>query len=131
MTMRRKLSLAVTALGGALLLSGCGTQLGDARAAFGYSGLIAGDPSLSSYEQAKADFAAARYGLAVKRFRRAMADDPASVRSEEHTSELQSLMRISYAVFCLKKKNKSPINHCTHNKTSTNKHHQLQHTRRH
>src|SRR3546814_4796277 len=29
-----------------------------------------------------------------------------SERSEEHTSELQSLMRISYAVFCLKKKNK-------------------------
>src|SRR3546814_5451335 len=32
------------------------------------------------------------------------------LRSEEHTSELQSLMRISYAVFCLKKKNK----HTTH-----------------
>src|SRR3546814_3131716 len=31
----------------------------------------------------------------------------ASARSEEHTSELQSLMRISYAVFCLKKKNKT------------------------
>src|SRR3546814_1301724 len=31
----------------------------------------------------------------------------ATVRSEEHTSELQSLMRISYAVFCLKKKNKT------------------------
>src|SRR3546814_550097 len=31
-------------------------------------------------------------------------------RSEEHTSELQSLMRISYAVFCLKKKNKKHIN---------------------
>src|SRR3546814_16646707 len=30
----------------------------------------------------------------------------AGVRSEEHTSELQSLMRISYAVFCLKKKHK-------------------------
>src|SRR3546814_8911407 len=30
-------------------------------------------------------------------------------RSEEHTSELQSLMRISYAVFCLKKKNKKRI----------------------
>src|SRR3546814_3547295 len=29
-----------------------------------------------------------------------------ALRSEEHTSELQSLMRISYAVFCLKKKNK-------------------------
>src|SRR3546814_10224916 len=32
-------------------------------------------------------------------------------RSEEHTSELQSLMRISYAVFCLKKKNKKNIKH--------------------
>src|SRR3546814_9916592 len=31
-------------------------------------------------------------------------------RSEEHTSELQSLMRISYAVFCLKKKNKQEKN---------------------
>src|SRR3546814_5392526 len=33
-------------------------------------------------------------------------DDPG--RSEEHTSELQSLMRISYAVFCLKKKLQKP-----------------------
>src|SRR3546814_5878111 len=32
------------------------------------------------------------------------------VRSEEHTSELQSLMRISYAVFCLKKKKKKKQN---------------------
>src|SRR3546814_5188836 len=32
--------------------------------------------------------------------------DGARLRSEEHTSELQSLMRISYAVFCLKKKKK-------------------------
>src|SRR3546814_3815270 len=31
-------------------------------------------------------------------------------RSEEHTSELQSLMRISYAVFCLKKKKKASYN---------------------
>src|SRR3546814_6024608 len=37
-------------------------------------------------------------------------------RSEEHTSELQSLMRISYAVFCLKKK--TPITDST-NQTST------------
>src|SRR3546814_7884238 len=38
-------------------------------------------------------------------------------RSEEHTSELQSLMRISYAVFCLKKKTKDNIHkdfQCTH-----------------
>src|SRR3546814_10589434 len=34
----------------------------------------------------------------------AMAIDVSDPRSEEHTSELQSLMRISYAVFCLKKK---------------------------
>src|SRR3546814_9745951 len=34
------------------------------------------------------------------------ADLGSGARSEEHTSELQSLMRISYAVFCLKKKNK-------------------------
>src|SRR3546814_10009676 len=34
-----------------------------------------------------------------------MAPGPPRPRSEEHTSELQSLMRISYAVFCLKKKN--------------------------
>src|SRR3546814_7315555 len=33
------------------------------------------------------------------------------VRSEEHTSELQSLMRISYAVFCLKKKKQQNRNH--------------------
>src|SRR3546814_20785172 len=33
-------------------------------------------------------------------------DDVEEARSEEHTSELQSLMRISYAVFCLKKKKK-------------------------
>src|SRR3546814_5979545 len=34
-----------------------------------------------------------------------------SARSEEHTSELQSLMRISYAVFCLKKKKKNTQTH--------------------
>src|SRR3546814_6053342 len=39
------------------------------------------------------------------------------VRSEEHTSELQSLMRISYAVFCLKKKKTITCN--IHNKTKT------------
>src|SRR3546814_1859298 len=38
------------------------------------------------------------------RLRRQQQCRPAAGRSEEHTSELQSLMRISYAVFCLKKK---------------------------
>src|SRR3546814_5829170 len=37
------------------------------------------------------------------------AGDEVAGRSEEHTSELQSLMRISYAVFCLKKKNNHPV----------------------
>src|SRR3546814_9956059 len=40
-------------------------------------------------------------------------------RSEEHTSELQSLMRISYAVFCLKKKNKINQNNNTQKKILT------------
>src|SRR3546814_1458410 len=43
----------------------------------------------------------------LRKFLLAMSEDlrVLLVRSEEHTSELQSLMRISYAVFCLKKKN--------------------------
>src|SRR3546814_10063478 len=45
---------------------------------------------------------------------------PAKSRSEEHTSELQSLMRNSYAVFCLKKK-----------KTQKNKHQQPTHNHKH
>src|SRR3546814_7321041 len=36
-------------------------------------------------------------------------------RSEEHTSELQSLMRISYAVFCLKKKKHTQVSHSAYN----------------
>src|SRR3546814_6990527 len=62
---------------------------------------------------------------------RHIADDEGS-RSEEHTSELQSLMRISYAVFCVKKKTKNTqktINHkkrkeydkIHHSKTTKNK----------
>src|SRR3546814_1091723 len=45
---------------------------------------------------------------------------PVAARSEEHTSELQSLMRISYAVFCLKKKKHKPntqIDSSTHDTT--------------
>src|SRR3546814_3597253 len=45
-------------------------------------------------------------------------------RSEEHTSELQSLMRISYAVFCLKKKTQKityDVKHTTYHTTPSNK----------
>src|SRR3546814_2089935 len=48
---------------------------------------------------APAEYRAALEGLIIK---------PGGDRSAEHTSELQSLMRDSYAVFCLKKNNKSP-----------------------
>src|SRR3546814_9148954 len=41
-------------------------------------------------------------------------------RSEEHTSELQSLMRISYAVFCLKKKNTRPTYNNSHTSPMSN-----------
>src|SRR3546814_8057746 len=41
-------------------------------------------------------------------------------RSEEHTSELQSLMRISYAVFCLKKKKKQPLKYTKTTYTAIN-----------
>src|SRR3546814_2017671 len=62
-------------------------------------------------------------------FERRLQNDPAEelatalaeIRSEEHTSELQSLMRISYAVFCLKKKkihiSLNTISRHTHNTT--------------
>src|SRR3546814_9158344 len=40
--------------------------------------------------------------------------DHSPLRSEEHTSELQSLMRISYAVFCLKKKKLTPLTNTTY-----------------
>src|SRR3546814_9260334 len=45
-----------------------------------------------------------RANLTPEQFGLYVQSHPDSLRSEEHTSELQSLMRISYAVFCLKKK---------------------------
>src|SRR3546814_1849504 len=67
----------------------------------------------SSDAVAKAVFAAPRGGIAQ------IAKSPLGwhvVRSEEHTSELQSLMRISYAVFCLKKKKRNNYKpHIKHN----------------
>src|SRR3546814_2763027 len=54
----------------------------------GYAGVASGGPSHSNISAA----ATAAFARSIP------------IRSEEHTSELQSLMRISYAVFCLKKK---------------------------
>src|SRR3546814_1072428 len=51
------------------------------------------------------------YQVRVQAHNRAPEPSSWSGRSEEHTSELQSLMRISYAVFCLKKKTTATIVH--------------------
>src|SRR3546814_3731906 len=87
---------------------------------FPYTPLFRSGSLRPSTERAKAlpitaksmRFSASQFTLAP---RSSITDSPRSVgkndamagrlRSEEHTSELQSLMRISYAVFCLKKKN--------------------------
>src|SRR3546814_10271733 len=52
--------------------------------------------------------------------------EKAPKRSEEHTSELQSLMRISYAVFCLKKKRNHRDNTTTHQPSNT--HNRIKHS---
>src|SRR3546814_8716545 len=54
--------------------------------------------------QAQTVAEAARHGRRLEDSKKPPGRDERDDRSEEHTSELQSLMRISYAVFCLKKK---------------------------
>src|SRR3546814_3074606 len=68
----------------------------------------------ANWEKLAMDFAISRsatwtisglkLGLPLTAYMRATASALVASRSEEHTSELQSLMRLSYAVFCLKKK---------------------------
>src|SRR3546814_1182080 len=53
---------------------------------------------------------ARRHQIVARAFRRRLGQDR-RLRSEEHTSELQSLMRISYAVFCLKNKRQTTKAH--------------------
>src|SRR3546814_5465223 len=80
----------------------------DGQVYLGYDGSYRSDwssnPSPSAYTWIE--------GYSLSNFR-------AGFRSEEHTSELQSLMRISYAVFCLKKK--TQLTH--HKQRSSNTHH--------
>src|SRR3546814_4991683 len=59
--------------------------------------------------------------LAELEHRLGVLDDLGIQRSEEHTSELQSLMRISYAVFCLKKKKKKNMTTTTRTQHNGNK----------
>src|SRR3546814_1232946 len=74
-----------------------------------------GNPGQTNYAAAKAGMVGfskalaaeiANRGITVNVVAPGFIDTAMTERSEEHTSELQSLMRISYAVFCLKKKNK-------------------------
>src|SRR3546814_7606725 len=67
--------------------------------------LVAMQQFYGDASQIKAQAPAGRRVLSAgSRFSLSGTSCPDSGRSEEHTSELQSLMRISYAVFCLKKK---------------------------
>src|SRR3546814_10609156 len=83
--------------------------------AFGYGAAVLEDPSRSGTPQSPGTYQwDGAYGH--KWF-----IDPVEhlTRSEEHTSELQSLMRISYAVFCLKKKKNNKTTHLQKSNTDT------------
>src|SRR3546814_7942579 len=79
-----------------IYLHGGGYQIGSPRS---HADLVARISAASGVTGLVID-----YRLAPEHRFPAPIDDVLAVRSEEHTSELQSLMRISYAVFCLKKK---------------------------
>src|SRR3546814_4380418 len=64
---------------------------------------VAAKAHLDEHQRVAVEHHQVEFAEAVVRVRR---DRAQSLRSEEHTSELQSLMRISYAVFCLKKNRK-------------------------
>src|SRR3546814_2550954 len=93
---------------------GIAPQRGFARnyptgAAVGHLIGYVGAPNAEEYQKAKdplyitPGYKIGKDGL-EKYFQEMLKGEPGARRSEEHTSELQSLMRISYAVFCLKKK---------------------------
>src|SRR3546814_2119489 len=92
-----------------------------------YRGCLALLTTIDEKERLAADLEAANAGLERREAERRETEAAVTglraelthVRSEEHTSELQSLMRISYAVFCLKKKKKIYINRRVDSTTRT------------
>src|SRR3546814_2649652 len=102
----------------------------DALAAFGNHKMVAiktadAMPHVSSIQFTKSAFYSATWDSYTTVARGLFIDNidntiVARSRSEEHTSELQSLMRISYAVFCLKKKNKTKNSQDNLNQNQTN-----------
>src|SRR3546814_5498321 len=89
-------------LGAAFLAAGFFSASALGAASFFGAAAFLGAASLAGAALASAAGAASAFGAASF-------FGAAFLRSEEHTSELQSLMRISYAVFCLKKKNKTQV----------------------
>src|SRR3546814_3924895 len=86
----------------------------DAAIAFDRAGL--GDViTHQSYGRTCSDAFATNLASALNRQNSGFRYAPDDTRSEEHTSELQSLMRISYAVFCLKKKKQQTTKTPIHN----------------
>src|SRR3546814_9735262 len=83
--------------------SGCGRG--------GWIGQNQGSPTSGADHVAPPDSRVRRNRAGLQRLRPLRAAFRSDARSEEHTSELQSLMRISYAVFCLKKKNTTTERH--------------------
>src|SRR3546814_7463746 len=91
---------AMQASGGMVLRARCGSMTMATR-----SGPATGDRSIAEIKEF------AGFSAATQRYiRRSLDIGLERDRSEERTSELQSLMRISYAVFCLKKKNHTNTN---------------------
>src|SRR3546814_1258564 len=74
-----------------------------------FAGMVAALGATTSLAPARAQPASAPGDQGPPNILFVLVDDMG--RSEEHTSELQSLMRISYAVFCLKKKTQQTTNH--------------------
>src|SRR3546814_6427676 len=101
-----------------------GVVSGDTREPFDVREIIARIVDDSRFDEFKARFGTTLvtgfahvhgYPVGIVANNGVLFSESAQKRSEEHTSELQSLMRISYAVFCLKKKNKLTTTYQTYN----------------
>src|SRR3546814_4022079 len=98
-----------------VMLKGVNDSEDDARRLIGLLKGIPAKVNLIPFNPWPGSFFECSEAATITRFadRLSAAHISAPVRSEEHTSELQSLMRNSYAVFCLKKKNSHMINALT------------------
>src|SRR3546814_6716128 len=83
-----------------------GSRLSYSNMGYTLLGLVIERVTGERYEQYLDDHFLGPLGMHQSTFRFVSQEGPRA-RSEEHTSELQSLMRTSYAVFCLKKKNQN------------------------